>query len=393
MSSLIITKRFDEVFDLALGRTPSRGDKSYWGGLHTWVSIADMSCGKYISTSKEKITDKALFETNIPIVKKGTVIMSFKLSIGKVCIAESDIYTNEAIMAFKPNNKYTILPEYLYYYLQAYKWECSNEVVLGFTLNKKTISQSLITFPESLSEQQRIVDILDAEFAKIDALKENAEKNLQNAKDLFQAVVNSLFNGKFPFSTLGKECEFVRGPFGGSLKKSCFTEDGYPVYEQQHAIYNKFTFRYFINEDKYNEMKRFTVKTGDLIMSCSGTIGKVAIIPEGAPQGIINQALLKLTPKGNVLSEYLKWYMNSSFFYGQIAEQSKGVAIKNVASVSILKTLTLPLPSLCEQIQISNKLNEAENMCRELEDNYKRTIILCNDLKQALLRKAFDGEL
>ena len=64
----MITKRFDEVFDLSLGRTPSRGVDAYWGGCHTWVSIADMSCGKYISETKESITDKALVDTNIPIV-------------------------------------------------------------------------------------------------------------------------------------------------------------------------------------------------------------------------------------------------------------------------------------------------------------------------------------
>ena len=96
---------------------------------------------------------------------------------------------------------------------------------------------------------------------------------------------------------LGDVCDFVRGPFGGSLKKSCFVESGYAVYEQ-HAIYDQFTdVRYFIDEAKFNEMKRFELKPNDLIMSCSGTMGKVAIVPQNIEKGIINQALLKLTPK------------------------------------------------------------------------------------------------
>ena len=90
--------------------------------------------------------------------------------------------------------------------------------------------------------------------------------------------------------TLGDLCGFVRGPFGGSLKKSCFVESGNAVYEQQHAIYDQFTdIRYFVDDEKFNELKRFELLPGDLIMSCSGTMGKVAIVPASIKKGIINQ--------------------------------------------------------------------------------------------------------
>ena len=87
---------------------------------------------------------------------------------------------------------------------------------------------------------------------------------------------------------LGEVCDFVRGPFGGSLTKSIFKKDGYAVYEQQHAIYNQFdNSRYFIDEKKFKEMERFELKSGDLIMSCSGTMGKIAIAPKNIKKGII----------------------------------------------------------------------------------------------------------
>lgn len=250
-----------------------------------------------------------------------------------------------------------------------------------------------ISFPVSLPEQQRIVDILDREFAKIDALKVNAEKSLQAAKDLFRHISNGYYNEPSPVSKLGDECIFVRGPFGGSLKKSCFVSSGYPVYEQQHAIYSTFTFRYFVNEEKYNEMKRFTTHPGDLIMSCSGTIGKVAIIPEDAPIGIINQALLKLTPKKKILPEYLKWYMQSISFEKDIQRHSKGAAIQNVASVAILKEIAIPVPTIEKQKQIVARLDDLNERCNALQENYQKTFVLCDDLKQSLLRKAFNGEL
>ena len=155
-------------------------------------------------------------------------------------------------------------------------------------------------------------------------------------------------------------CVFVRGPFGGSLKKSIFKEDGYAVYEQQHAIYDQFDdIRYFIDENKFNEMKRFELNSGDLIMSCSGTMGKIAIVPENIKKGIINQALLKLSPSKKVSTVFLKLWMQSESFQDSLKEYSGGAAIQNVASVAILKQIEIPLPPLPEQQRIVAILDEA----------------------------------
>ncbi|MBK8755024.1 MAG: restriction endonuclease subunit S [Candidatus Competibacteraceae bacterium] len=160
--------------------------------------------------------------------------------------------------------------------------------------------------------------------------------------------------------TLGDICGFVRGPFGGSLKKSVFVENGFAVYEQQHAIYNQFEdVRYFIDSTKFKEMQRFELRPNDLIMSCSGTMGKVAIVPDNIRAGIINQALLKLTPSSAVSSEFLKYWMDSTDFQNSLNEQSGGAAIQNVASVSILKEIKIPLPPLPEQQRIVGILDEA----------------------------------
>lgn len=159
---------------------------------------------------------------------------------------------------------------------------------------------------------------------------------------------------------LGDICGFVRGPFGGSLKKSVFVEDGFAVYEQQHAIYNQFEdVRYFIDDAKFKEMQRFELSPNDLIMSCSGTMGKVAIVPDNIRPGIINQALLKLTPSSAVSSEFLKYWMISTNFQDSLKEQSGGAAIQNVASVSILKEINIALPLLPEQRRIVGVLDKA----------------------------------
>jgi type I restriction enzyme S subunit len=257
--------------------------------------------------------------------------------------------------------------------------------------NIPALSEIRIPIP-SLSEQQRIVSRLDAAFSHIDEMKANAEKQLSEARALFQ---KSLAKAMEPKEGWGERkfkdlCSFVRGPFGGSLKKEMFVVSGYAVYEQQNAIYNRFNFRYFIDEEKYNSMIRFSVSPGDLIMSCSGTIGKVAIIPDDAAQGIINQALLKLTPKKILDKYYLKYLMESSFFGDLISQYSDGAAIKNIASVAILKDIVLPLPSLSEQQRIVERLDALSAHVRELEENQKKIISECDALKQALLRKVFE---
>ena len=186
----------------------------------------------------------------------------------------------------------------------------------------------------------------------------------------------------------------VRRPLGGSLKKSIFAADGYAVYEQRHAIYNQFDdIRYFIDEAKFEEMKRFELLPNDLIMSCSGTMGRVAIVPDGIKRGIINQALLKLTPDSKISNTFLKYWMESEAFQDALKEYSGGAAIQNVASVKILKEIRLPLPSFKEQVGIIARLEGFRVETQRLESIYQQKLAALEELKKSLLHQAFSGAL
>ena len=379
----IINKRFDEVFDLSLGRTPSRGVDSYWNGTHTWVSIADMSCGKYISESKEYITDKALVETNIPIVKKGTVIMSFKLSIGRVCIADTDLYTNEAIMAFVPKPQYKILSEYLYYYLMCYRWNNSNEVVLGFTLNKKTISQSIVSIPP-LAEQERIVEILDRKFEKIDALKTNAERSLQQAKDLFQSALKQELQPKEGWYTAQLK-DKVRVINGRAYKKEELLGDGkYRVLRVGNFFTNESWYysNLELDEDKYCE-------DGDLLYAWSASFGPKIWAGEKA---IYHYHIWKMITNGNIDKRYLFYWLQSSHLTNQVMSNLHGTTMAHITK-GIMETTIIGFPSFEKQLNIVSRLDKLCARCKALEENYTKTMALCDDMKQALLRQAFNGEL
>ena len=153
-----------------------------------------------------------------------------------------------------------------------------------------------------------------------------------------------------------------RGPFGGALKKNMFVANGYVVYEQQHAIYKRFNdVRYFVDESKYKELKAFKVEEGDLIISCSGTIGKIAAIPKNFKPGVINQALLKLTLDQNkVLNKYFIFLFESKEIQNQLFNLSHGTGLKNFPPMSVVKSIKFPIPPLDQQKKIAAILDAAD---------------------------------
>jgi len=162
------------------------------------------------------------------------------------------------------------------------------------------------------------------------------------------------FTGEWEEKKLGEICKFVRGPFGSALKKEFFINEGYAVYEQSHAIHNNFnSFRYYISEEKFNTLRRFSVEPKDIIMSCSGTMGKFAIIPEESKKGVINQALLKLTSKENFNHKFIKITLELPQIQNKLLSQSAGGAIKNVVGIPQLKEIGLYIPKPIEQNKIS----------------------------------------
>ncbi|KGF46985.1 hypothetical protein HMPREF0872_06355 [Veillonella montpellierensis DNF00314] len=171
---------------------------------------------------------------------------------------------------------------------------------------------------------------------------------------------------------------YIRGPFGSALKRGDMKEDGIPVYEQQHAIYNSRDFRYYIDEQKFNEMKRFQVKKDDLIISCSGTVGKVSIIKDDDPKGIISQALLLLRADTNkVLPLYLKYFFSSREGYNAIVSRSSGSVQVNIAKRSVIEQIPLKLPQIKTQRKIVGVLSSIDE---KIEENER----INNNLEQQL---------
>ena len=325
------------------------------------ITKASREAGEYPYYGANGIQDYVanyIFDgTFILVGEDGSVIT--KSGTPVVIWAEGKIWVNNHAHIIE--EKDGVMLRYLYHYLQTID---VTSLIHG-NIPKLTggdFKALKIAIPP-LEVQREIVHILDS----FTLLTAELTAELTARKKQYEFYRDKLLTSNRNIKTvkLGDVCTFVRGPFGGALKKEIFKTEGYAVYEQQHAIYRNLDFRYYIDKNKFSELKRFAVNPGDMIVSCSGTIGKTFVIPPNAPEGVINQALLKLTPNKELNVFYLQY-----FFENTISKVLNGVArggaIKNVPSVSELKLIELPLPPLTFQKKLVNVLDNFESICTDL---------------------------
>lgn len=380
--------KLGDIFILQMGKTPLRENKLYWDkGNYNWISISDMNFSeKYISFTKEKITDFAIKKSGIKIIPKNTVIMSFKLSIGKVKIVNEDIYSNEAIMAFIPKEDIFIDENFLYYSLKNVRWdEGINKAVKGLTLNKNLISQKEILLP-NLTIQKEIAKNLDSMGNLLELRKKQLNYLKELGKSLFTRMFGDIRTNSFNWKKVKLQdvcSSIVRGPFGSSLKKEFFVKNGYKVYEQKNAINQSADLgEYYIDEKKFKELQRFECKMGDIIMSCSGTVGKLFQLPENSKRGIINQALCKFSLNNKINLTYFLKYLEKVI--GNI--ELNGSGIKNISSISYIKKIDINLPPIELQNKFAKRVERIEKLSFEIEKSIKEA----ENLYNSLMNKYFD---
>ena len=357
-------KRFDEVFDLQMGKTPDRHNPSYFQGENVWISIRDLG-EKFISDSKEKISDKALVDTGIRIVKKGTVIMSFKLTVGKCGIAAKDLYTNEAIMAFNLKDGIQLESSFLYYYLQGYHWQGANKAVMGITLNKATISRHIVGIPP-LPLQQSIV----AELDNINNLINIKKSQLKDLDNLAQSIFYEMFgdpveNEKgWDVKRLGEVCSKISdGPFGSNLKSEHYVDSGIRVIRLQNIGVREFVDKdkVFISMEHYESLKKYTCYPNDVVI---GTLGEPNLRACKIPPNInvsINKAdCVHIIPNNNMaVADYFIGLLNAPSF---IKAKSNAVHGQTRGRISYgqIKEFHIPLPPLPLQQKFAEKIEAIE---------------------------------
>lgn len=321
----------------------------------------------------------------IGLVKDGS-------GIGRVMFLPPKSSVIGTLQYILPKEGYNI--RYIGYCLQSLRLDKYKQGAAIPHIYFKDYGEAQILVADNPDEQQRIVALLDAEFAKIDALKANAEKNLQNAKDLFQAALKKELEPKEGWEEYNlKDVCFEFGDYGMSLPSKAFNGIRY-------LRITDITEWGDLNDDKVSVDtdiidSRYMLKEGDVLFARTGaTVGKTLVY--SLDMGVCSYAgyLIRYRPNQEMVMPRMLYYItHSTSYYDWVAKMQKTSTLPNI-SAKLYNSYKVNIPKDIEiQQSIVARLDVLNEKCKTLQANYEKTLSLCDDLKQALLRKAFNGEI
>jgi type I restriction enzyme S subunit len=373
-----VYKKLGEVCDTGAGGTPLKAHKEYYeGGTIPWLLSGDVNQGEIFKVS-HSITEKGLKNSSAKLFPKNTVLVAmYGATAGRVGLLRCPSTTNQAICGIFPNDKF--IPEFLYYFFQSKEKELAGQSVGNAqpNISQVMIKNTLVPCVH-IQEQQRIVAILDEAFAAIDAAKANAEKNLQNSRELFETYLNNIFANPgegWVDKKLGDICEnldFKRVP----VTKRDRYKGQYPYYGASGIVdyVNDFLFDedlLLVSEDGANLLAR----TYPIAFSITG-------------KAWVNNHAHVLKFAAIETQKYVEYFLNSI----KVDEYVNGMAQPKL-NQKMLNSITIHLPELCIQKSIICKFNTLYVETKKQEAIYQQKMDNLEELKKSLLQKAFNGEL
>ena len=394
-------KKLGDLCEIELGKTPARANKAFWDENretdNVWLSIADLlnADGNIVVDSKEYLSDKgaAISKT----VSKGTLLVSFKLTLGRLAFAGRDLFTNEAIAALTIFNERELSKEFLFYFLHFFDWRkaAENDVKLkGMTLNKAKLKEMDVYFPP-FREQKQIVNVLDEVFEKTAKAKENAEKNLQNAREVFESSLQSIFASSgdgWETKMLGEIGETQTGTTPKTADKDNYGNHIPFITPADIDISGDGTIRYReegLSEKGLDNGRK--MKKSSILMVCIGaSIGKVGHVDRDVS---CNQQINSLTAKKGFCPKFFYYTLSTKSFFEQVIKRSAQATLP-IISKGKWEKLTINYPtSEKEQQTIVAKLDALSAETKKLEAIYQQKLADLDELKKSILQKAFNGEL
>ncbi|MDE6905329.1 MAG: restriction endonuclease subunit S [Lachnospiraceae bacterium] len=375
--------RLDELFDLQMGKTPSRNNSEYWNSEgNKWISIGDLTrCGKYINETKEFLTNKAVEESGISLIPANTVIMSFKLSIGKTAITSEPMYSNEAIMSFRDKHLIKLLPDYIYYLFLWKKWDIGvNKAVMGKTLNKATLSGIKISIHDYM-KQKEIVEVLD----KVKVIIDNKKKQIEELDTLIKARFVEMFGD--PRSN----------PFGFDkkmLKDTCKVITGNTPSRSVTAYYGNYIEWIktdnivsdllnptlaceSLSEEGMKEGR--TVGKDSILMACiAGSISSIGRVCVTDRPVAFNQQINAVVPgKYNIFFLYVLLKISKEYLAENI-----NMALKGILSKSKLEEKEFIVPPMELQERFAGFVKQVDKLKVAIEKQLEQTQLLFDSLMQ-----------
>ena len=396
----------DNIADWGSGGTPSRKNEDYYGGDIPWVKTGDLG-EKIIKKPSEYITELGLKNSSAKLFPKGAVaIAMYGATIGKASILGIDATTNQACAVGNPKPNVTT-SEFLYYFLLNEK---DVFVAKGKGGAQPNISQGLIkehvVYLPPVAEQKEIVDRLDILLAQVEATQARLARIPDIIKQFRQSVLAAAVSGKLTKEWIGISTskrtyltlndvgiEVKTGPFGSVLHKSDYLTGGIPIINPMHISEGKITpsLNMSISKEKFEELAAWQLRKNDVIIGRRGEMGRAAVVnTDGHLLCGTGSMILRVTD--NALPKYLEIILRSPVAVDYFNSSSVGSTMVNL-NQKIIKNLKVYFPEIEEQTEIVRRVEKLFAYADTLEQQAKAAKARVDNLTQAILAKAFRGEL
>ena len=399
------TMPLGDLCDVIGGGTPAKNRAAYYAGNIPWATVRDMR-SEHITETEFRITKEAVKSSATNIIPAGNVVIATRVGLGKVCTIAQDTAINQDLRGVVPKDVRRLSVRFLFWWLKSVApvivAKGTGATVQGVKLPFiKSLEIPLIPLPE----QQRIVAILDEAFAGIATAKANAEKNLQNAREIFESQLQSVFTERgMRWDRLTLETLLERGWIKSHLdgnhgsdypRKDEFISGGVP-YISANCIDGErvdMTRAKYLSPSRAALLRKGIAKDNDVLFAHNATVGPVAILHTDEPKVILGTSLTYYRCNlKHILPEYLAHYMRSFGFksqYSQVMKQST----RNQVPITKQREFFHVIPPLEEQKNIVGALDGLWENGRRLERIYERKLAALDALKKSLLHRAFAGEL
>lgn len=386
-------KKLGEVCNIIGGGTPDRKNSSFYNGSIPWATVGDMNC-EFLSSTDTCITEDGLRNSASHVIGSGEVIIATRVGLGKVCKLSQDTAINQDLKGVIPKED-NIDRGFLYYYFkEKAKYIESNGV--GATVKGVKIKfVEDLDFPLiDLKVQKRIVERLDSAFENIDKLKANAEKQLSEARILFQKSLAKAMKPKEGWEErllseiVHPNCSLSYG----IVQPGDHVENGIPVVRPvdfNNQLYVKMDGLKRTKPEISDAYQRTILKGGEILLCVRGTTGTMGIASDELIGCNVTRGIVPIYFDVDVCTKFVYYELLSPSLQDEIAHKTTGAALKQI-NIKDLRNLHMSIPPLAEQQRIVERLDSLSENVRKYEEIQRQMISECDALKQALLRKVFE---
>ena len=377
------------------GGTPLKNVKEYYqNGNIPWLRSGEV-CKKYIFETELFITQKGLENSSAKYYPIDTVVVAmYGATAAQVGILKIEATSNQAVCGILPNSKF--LPEFLYYFFCYRKEFLASQAQGGAQPNISQVKIKNLEIPvPPLSEQQSIVDYLDSAFAKIDAMKANSEKALNEAKALFQASLKEMLEPKEGWEenklvSLTSKIGSGATPKGG---RKVYIEKGCHLIRSMNIQYNEFKYEDLahITDDAADQLKSVQIQENDVLFNITGaSIARCCVVPDDVLPARVNQHVSILRIKQGILPRFLSYLLNSPEHQKELLKIGEAGSTRQALTKTDLENHLIAYPNVDIQSKILCTLDSLKSKVDKLQENYDKISQECDALKQAILRQVFE---